>query len=89
MERSYTMNKILRLGYIFSSVIFAFTVSAQVFAEDSTSNKIQAIDVSTVRGGFMLVKVTFDRPFDTVPTGVSLNNPARIYFDFVNISRVC
>jgi type IV pilus assembly protein PilQ len=86
MKRTHTMNKILWLGFIFSSVIFAFTVAAQAYAEESISNKIQAIEVSTVRGGFMLVKVTFDRPFDTVPTGVSLNNPARVYFDFVSIS---
>jgi type IV pilus assembly protein PilQ len=53
----------------------------------SSLNNIKKIDTSTVQGGFMLVKVTLERPFDTVPMGVSLNNPARIYFDFNNISN--
>ena len=55
--------------------------------KESSPNNIKGIDVSTIQGGFMLVKVTLDRPFDAVPTGVSLNNPARIYFDFTDISN--
>lgn len=86
MERSNTMIKILWLGFIFSSIIYLPAVAAPASTEELSSNKIQAIDVSTVQGGLMLVKVKLDRPFDTVPTGVSLNNPARIYFDFVSIS---
>lgn len=87
MKRSNTMKKIIWLGFIFSSIMIVPTVAAQASTEELSSNKIHAIDVSTVRGGLMLVKVTLDRPFDMVPTGVSLNNPARIYFDFVSISN--
>ena len=87
MKRSNTMNTILWLGIIFSAIMFLPAVAAQAPTEESSSNNIHAIDISTVQGGLMLVKVTLDRPFDTVPTGVSLNNPARIYFDFMDISN--
>jgi len=78
MKRSNTMNTILWLGFIFSVLMFLPAAAAQAPTEESSSNYIQAIDISTVQGGHMLVKVTLDRPFDAVPTGVSLNNPARI-----------
>ena len=87
MKRLNTMNTILRLGVVFSAIMFLPAVAAQAPTEETSSNNIQAIDISTVQGGLMLVKVTLDRPFDTVPTGVSLNNPARIYFDFIDISN--
>lgn len=87
MKRSNTMNTILWLGIICSAIMFLPAVAAQAPTEESSSNNIHAIDISTVQGGLMLVKVTLDRPFDTVPTGVSLNNPARIYFDFMDIAN--
>jgi type IV pilus assembly protein PilQ len=87
MKRSNTMNTILWLGVIYSAIMFLPAVAAQAPNEESLSNNIQAIDISTIQGGLMLVKVTLDRPFEMVPTGVSLNNPARIYFDFIDISN--
>ncbi|MDP1559511.1 MAG: type IV pilus secretin PilQ [Nitrosomonas sp.] len=88
MKLTTTMNKTLWLGFIFSLIMFqpAMAVDRE---PDTTllTNAIKAVDVSTVQGGEMLVRVTLERAVGSAPAGVSLNNPVRIYFDLYNVSN--
>lgn len=81
------MNKNLWFGFIFFLFLLQPAFAADQTSDSISSNGINAIDVSTVQGGVMLVKVSVDQLFDYVPTGISLNNPARIYFDLHHISN--
>ncbi len=88
MEPIKLMNNVLWLGFVFLSVIFApatFALSEPKI--EITQNHIRAIDVSRIQNGAVVVKLTLDHALDSVPLGVSLSNPVRIYFDFFNISN--
>ncbi len=86
MRLPITMSKKLWLGFVFILLTVHPAISADQVSDLEFINGINAIDVSTVQDGVMLVKVTVDESFDSVPVGVSLNNPFRIYFDLHNIS---
>lgn len=87
MRLPITMNKSLWLGFVFTLMTIQPAIAADQTSDLAVINGVNAIDVSTVQGGVMLVKVTVDESFDSVPVGVSLNNPFRIYFDLHNISN--
>ncbi len=87
MRLPITMNKSLWLGFVFTLMTIQPAIAADQASGLATINGVNAIDVSTVQDGVMLVKVTVDESFDSVPVGVSLNNPFRIYFDLHNISN--
>ncbi len=88
MNLPITIRIILWLGIISLSNLFISSILAeQVSVEEMPQNSIQSISVSTVQGGEVIAKLTLDRPLDAKPIGVALNNPARIYFDFYNISN--
>lgn len=72
---------------IFLSLLFHIAVvTADELAPGKTTlqNKINAIDVISDRNRQVMVKVSLDQPLVSAPVGISLNNPARIYFDFIN-----
>ncbi|MCO6428298.1 AMIN domain-containing protein, partial [Nitrosomonas communis] len=54
------------------------------FGRAALQNRINAIDVTGNRNRQIIVKVSLDQPPVSAPAGVSLNNPDRIYFDFIN-----
>ncbi len=87
MRLPITMNKNLWLGFVFTLMTIQPAIAADQASDLAVINGVNAIDVSTVQDGVMLVKVTADELFDSVPVGVSLNNPFRIYFDLHNISN--
>lgn len=87
MRLPNTMNKNLWLGFLFTLMAIQPVIAADQASDLAVINGVNAIDVSTVQGGVMLVKVTVDKSFDSVPVGVSLNNPFRIYFDLHSISN--
>lgn len=63
-----------------------------VFAEqalpiEASQNSIRAIDISNIQNGEVIAKLTLDQPLHTLPTGISLSNPFRIYFDFFDVSN--
>ena len=87
MRLPITMNKNLWLGVVFTLMTIHLAIAADHASDLAVINGVNAIDVSTVQGGVMLVKVTVDGSFDSAPVGVSLNNPFRIYFDLHNISN--
>lgn len=45
-------------------------------------NRIEEINVSATQGNKSLIKVALKQPLASPPVGVTLSNPARIYFDF-------
>ncbi len=82
------LNKTLRLVFVFSLFIsLPVTAAEQESPINTSQNSIKAIDIMTVQGGMMLAKVTLDAPLDILPTGVVMNNPVRIYFDFFNTAN--
>jgi len=80
--------------YSLSVVIAALLVcfATAIFAEPAVTakaaqNSIRSIDISTFRNGQVIAKITLDHPLGTLPTGVALDNPYRIYFDFYQVSN--
>lgn len=52
--------------------------------ELTSRNRINEIDVTSYRNRQIMLKVALDRPLVSAPAGVSLSNPNRIFFDFIN-----
>jgi len=74
------VNKTVRM--LFALLLgLAATAHAQAPA---AQNSIEAIQVSSAQGGKMVVKVALKEAPANPPAGISLNNPARVYFDFPN-----
>ncbi|MDP1551233.1 MAG: type IV pilus secretin PilQ [Nitrosomonas sp.] len=80
--------------YSLSVVIAALLVcfATAIFAEPAVTakaaqNSIRSIDISTFRNGQVIAKITLDHPLGALPTGVALDNPYRIYFDFYQVSN--
>ena len=83
MRRYSLIVVIAALLVCFATAIFA---EPAVTAE-TTQNSIRSIDISTFRNGQVIAKLTLDHPLGTLPTGVALDNPYRIYFDFYQVSN--
>ncbi len=83
MRRYSLCMVIAALLICFASVILA----EPILAAETAQNSIRSIDISTFRNGQVIAKLTLDQPLDTLPTGVALDNPYRIYFDFYQVSN--
>ena len=78
------------LGY---SLLFA--IALPTFAADpdpvpvtkAPQFSIENISASTSPGNLLVIKVSMNQPLANPPAGISLNNPARIYFDFFDTSN--
>ena len=73
------------------TAIFIFLITT-VYAEqiqpaELAQNSIRSIDISNTQNGEVVVKLTLDQPLQTLPVGISLNNPFRIYFDFYHTAN--
>lgn len=85
--------KINILGLGIAALLISFVTA--VFAEEiqlsetpqNNSNYIRSIDISNIQNGEVVAKLTLDHPLPTVPMGVSLSNPFRIYFDFYQVAN--
>lgn len=78
------------LGMVMAALLicFASTIFAEpIVTEETASNSIRTIDISSFRNGQVIAKLTLDRPLDMLPAGVAMDNPHRIYFDFYNVSN--
>ncbi|MBK6957654.1 MAG: type IV pilus secretin PilQ [Nitrosomonas sp.] len=78
------------LSVVMAALLVCFATA--IFAEpavtaEATQNSIRSIDISTFRNGQVIAKITLDHPLGTLPTGVALDNPYRIYFDFYQVSN--
>ncbi len=81
---------ILGLGIVALLIFFVTTVFAEEIQSLETlqnSNRIQSIDISNIQNGEVVAKITLDHPLQTLPVGVSLSNPFRIYFDFYHVTN--
>lgn len=73
--------RLVPTGLIVLMLLAAATVSAAE-ASAGAQNSIEALNVSAAAGGKVVVRVTLKQVPSSPPAGISLNNPARIYFDF-------
>ncbi|MDP3281572.1 MAG: type IV pilus secretin PilQ [Nitrosomonas sp.] len=78
------------LSVVMAALLVCFATA--IFAEpavtaEATQNSIRSIDISTFRNGQVIAKITLDHPLGTLPAGVALDNPYRIYFDFYQVSN--
>ncbi|SCX28223.1 type IV pilus assembly protein PilQ [Nitrosomonas eutropha] len=65
-------------------LLVAWTV--QVVAASTSVNILRALDITAQTDGRLIVKVTLDRPIATLPAGVLLNDPDRLYFDLEQVA---
>jgi len=81
---------ILSLGIAALLIFFVTTTFAeqiQLSEISQNSNSIRSIDISNIQNGEVVAKLTLDYPLQTLPAGISLINPFRIYFDFYHVSN--
>ena len=82
--RKYSLIVVIAaLSVCFATAVFAEPTVTAVTAQ----NSIRSIDISTFRNGQVIAKLTLDHPLGTLPTGVAMDNPYRIYFDFYQVSN--
>jgi type IV pilus assembly protein PilQ len=78
------------LGY---SLLFAVGLPSFAASPDTvpttkaTQFSIENISASTSPGNLLVIKVSMNQPLTNPPAGISLNDPARIYFDFPDTSN--
>ncbi|MEE9548132.1 MAG: type IV pilus secretin PilQ [Nitrosomonadaceae bacterium] len=78
------------LGY---SLLFAVVLPTFAAAPDTvpttkaTQFSIENISASTSSSNLLVIKVSMNQPLTNPPAGISLNEPARIYFDFPDTSN--
>ena len=69
--------------WLFLMGMIVFPVNAAV--NPSIRNTIRSMDIATDSNGSIITKIAFDQPLASVPAGVILDNPARLYFDFPGV----
>jgi type IV pilus assembly protein PilQ len=73
----------LRCGLLFAVVLPTFAANPDpVSPAKAPQFSIENISASTSPGNLLVIKVSMSQPLTAPPAGISLNNPARIYFDF-------
>ncbi len=72
----------LALGAMLYCASYAADPAPGAGSEGTAQNSIEAIDVTTLQGGKVAVKITLKQALANPPAGFSLNNPPRIAFDF-------
>lgn len=78
----------LRCGLLFAVVLPTFAANPDpVSPAKAPQFSIENISASTSPGNLLVIKVSMSQPLTTPPAGISLNNPARIYFDFPDTSN--
>jgi type IV pilus assembly protein PilQ len=77
--------------FVLTLVAFAFVSSGVSFADDSANttqtNQIEKIDVISLAGDKMGIKLTLTQPMPNPPAGFTLGTPPRIALDFPNITN--
>ena len=78
----------LRCGLLFAVVLPTFAANPDpVSPAKAPQFSIENISASTSPGNLLVIKVSMNQPLTAPPAGISLNNPARIYFDFPDTSN--
>lgn len=66
--------------------LLIMTLATQAAVSPTPKNSIRALDVSANTNGWLIVKITLDKPLASLPTGVLLSKPARLYFDLDHVA---
>ena len=77
----------LALGAMLYCASYAADPATGAGSEDTAQNSIESINVTTLQGGMVAVKITLKQALANPPAGFSLNNPPRIAFDFPNTAN--
>lgn len=78
----------LKCGLLFAVALPAFAANPDpVSPIKAPQFSIENISASTSPGNLLVIKVSMNQPLTNPPAGISLNNPARIYFDFPDTSN--
>lgn len=75
------------LNVVTAALLFFFATIISAEQAVLSKNAIRAIDISTFQNGEVIAKLTLDQPLQLLPTGVALDNPYRIYFDFYDVAN--
>lgn len=87
-RRILLIKDMLNIIVVVLLICFTHLVTAEELpSEVKTNNSIRAIEISTFLNGEVIAKLTLDRPLPTLPVGVALSNPHRIYFDFQDVAN--
>lgn len=68
-------------------VAYSGLAPAAAKSDNGEQNSIEAVDVSTLPGAKLLVKITLKEAPTAPPSGFTINNPPRIAFDFANTTN--
>jgi len=78
----------LKCGLLFAVALPTFAANPDpVSPTKAPQFSIENISASTSPGNLLVIKVSMNQPLTNPPAGISLNNPARIYFDFPDTSN--
>ncbi len=86
MKLSIIGKMFLRLWFVTLLSVFSCLLHAGP-AHEKFPNQLDSIDISTLEDGRVVVKLLLDQALIAPPSGVSLSNPYRIYFDFDQVSN--
>ena len=83
------INTLARLTCVTALTITAWAVPVgnSVAAEAALANQLQAVDVTTLAGGRLNIKLQLAQPLSAPPVSFTLTNPPRIVFDVMNTSN--
>jgi len=83
------INTLARLTCVTALTITAWAVplGISVAAETALANQLQAVDVTTLAGGRLNIKLQLAQPLSAPPVSFTLTNPPRIVFDVMNTSN--
>lgn len=81
MDKIVQRAGILALGYAAAMLLAGVNVASAADA-NQVPNRIEKIDVATLPGEKLSVKVILSRPLQNVPAGFTMSNPSRIALDF-------
>lgn len=83
------INTLARLTCVTALTITAWAVpmGISVAAEAALANQLQAVDVTTLAGGRLNIKLQLAQPLSAPPVSFTLTNPPRIVFDVMNTSN--
>ena len=78
----------LRCCLLFAVILPTFAANPDTVSPTKAPQfSIENISASTSPGNLLVIKVSMNQPLTNPPAGISLNNPARIYFDFPDTSN--
>lgn len=85
MKTNLLLHKFVKALFLLALALFPSLVMAE--DQSALSNKIESVDVSTLPGGRLSVRVRTTQPLTNPPAGFTLASPARIALDFPQVAN--